>query len=323
MIHFRMITVLLLLTGIAGAAPVEEWNRTFDLGGVDLAKSVQQTSDGGYIIAGYNYGSDSEGAFLIKTDADGNQQWSRIFEGYANSVEQTVDGGYILLGGTYIGGIGLDIWLIKTDSAGNEVWKTTFKGNDVSARSVMQTSDQGYIIAGSFSPFSISSIIFGPNYDALLIKTDARGNEEWKKTYGGRGRDYASSVQQTEDGGYIIAGLTGEKFKGGDTVVANAWLIKTDIDGNKVWEKTFGGDGFDQFSSVQQTGDGGYILAGSTTSYGAGTLDIPFPVSDAWLVKVSGEPEGTAMPKKIPAFEALLFFITLAAVYVRGLWRGK
>lgn len=104
-----------------------------------------------------------------------------------------------------------------------------------------------------------------------------------------------------------------------------ALLLLTGIAGAapvEEWNSTFD-LGRDSATSVQQTGDGGYILAGSTTSYGAGTLDIPFTVSDAWLVKVSGEPVDAAVPKKTPAFEALLFFITLAAVYIRGLWRGK
>ncbi|CAG0956230.1 MAG: hypothetical protein OIN86_06740 [Candidatus Methanoperedens sp.] len=291
------------------AAGNEIWNRNFDFGGVDTANSVKQTGEGGYIIVGSNHGSGSEGALLIKTDANGNQQWNKSFEGFANYVQQTSDDGYIIVGGTMREGIGLDVWLVKTNTSGNKQWEKAFKGNDVIARSVVQTKDGGYMIAGWISSFTSS-------YDAWLIKTDVNGNKEWEKTFGGTGRDFAQSVQQTEDGGYIIAGLTGEEFKGGDTVEAKAWLIKTDIEGNKKWEKTFGGDGDDRFSSVQQTSNGSYIMAGQTTSYSAGANVSFFKGGNAWLVKVSEEPE-VVKTKKIPAFEsleALLLFIILLKI---------
>ena len=106
--------------------------------------------------------------------------------------------------------------------------------------------------------------------DFWLVKTDANGNKEWNKTFGGTDPDWARSVQQTSDGGYIIAGLT-ESYGAGSH---DFWLIKTDSNGNKEWDKTFGGIGYDEAYSVQQTSDGGYILVGSTTSYGAGSHDF-------------------------------------------------
>jgi hypothetical protein len=251
----------------------EVWNKTFDGGSLDSAFSVEQTSDGGYIIVGETYSSASNfDAWLIKTDSSGNEAWNKTFGGsdwdYGFSVEQTLDGGYIVAGGTNSYGAGdYDVWLIKTDSSGNETWNKTFGagGND-KGWSVQQTSDGGYIIAGY--KYSYGS------YDVWLIKTDSSGNGAWAKTFGGSSGDYGRSVKQTSDGGYIIAGYTYSYGAGSDDV----WLIKTDSSGNETWNKTFGAGGNDEGYSVQQTSDGGYIIAGRTNSYGAGDYDV-------WLIK--------------------------------------
>jgi hypothetical protein len=292
------------------------WDKTFGGIGYDVANAVQQTSDGGYILAGetYSFGAGDEDAWLIKTDANGNKVWDKTFGGIgydvANAVQQTSDGGYILAGYTVSFGAGSDdAWLIKTDASGetcdysvggncyeNESkWVKTFGGLDIdTVCSVQQTSDGGYILAGYTASFGAGF------YDAWLIKTDASGetcdysvggncyeNEsKWVKTFGGSGDDQAYSVQQTKDGGYILAGRTDSA--GSD----DAWLIKTDASGETCdysgggncyeneskWVKTFGGTSDDGASSVQQTKDGGYILAGYTESFGAGWVD-------AWLIK--------------------------------------
>jgi len=248
------------------------WAKTYGGAIDDIAYSVQQTSDGGYIVAG---GTESFGAggdiFLIKTDANGNITWAKTYGGTygdgASSVQQTSDGGYIVAG--YIGfydasedKYNFDIFLIKTDANGNIIWAKTYGGTSWDgASSVQQTSDGGYIVAGNTLSFGASGT------DIFLIKTDENGNIQWAKTYGGTDWDWAYSVQQTSDGGYIVAGYTYSFGADGDI-----FLIKTDANGNIIWAKTYGGTDVDLAYSVQQTSDGGYIVAGTTSSFGAGAV---------------------------------------------------
>jgi uncharacterized delta-60 repeat protein len=243
----------------------------------DYAFSARQTSDGGYIVVGYEYDTWGDDAFLIKTDAKGNIIWAKTYGGTgwdeANSVQQTSDGGYIVAGWTRSFGAGRnDIFLIRTDASGNIIWAKTYGGTSSDyANSVQQTSDGGYIVAGETRSFGA-----GRN-DIFLIKTDANGNVQWAKTYGGTRYDWPSSVQQTSDGGYIVAGGTWSFGAGRNDI----FLIKTDANGNIIWAKTYGGTDDDIANSVQQTSDGGYIVAGGTYSFGAGSADIFLIKTDA------------------------------------------
>ena len=261
----------------------EEWNRTFGGAGDDYGYSVQQTADGGYILAGdtRSYGAGDADIWLIKTDSKGNEQWSRTFGGAEadlldrGAVRQTSDGGYVITGYTYSYGAGADdadVWLIKTDENGNEQWNRTFGGEGLDwGHSVRQTSDGGYVIAGRIIP-----PYAGARADAWLIKTDSNGAEEWNMTFGAGGCEYAASVQQTADDGYIMTGRT-TSF---GAIEADAWLIRTDSDGIEEWNRTFGGANYDYGYSVQQTSDGGYVIAGSTNGR-----------QDVWLIKT--RPDGT------------------------------
>ncbi len=269
----------------------QQWSRKFGGTGDHSVYSVQNTLDGGYILAGVK----SRDAILVKTDSNGSEQWSKTFglDGIITPsyVRETPDGGYILI---------VDIlWdehlhdnirrmdtvlLLKTDSKGIEQWNRTFGGSDINRiYSVQNTLDGGYILAGDTGRWAESE-------DAWLLKTDANGNEEWNKSFGLDGFDSVYSVVQTSDGGYVLAG-TIDTAKNPDLKGQilyedyDAWLFKTDANGNLEWSKTIGGLKRDEARFVQETKNGGYIIAG-TTEYSSGDRE-------SWLVKVSGEPEGT------------------------------
>ena len=204
-------------------------------------------------------GVESEDGLTLFTKNFGGNLWD-----YGNSVQQTIDGGYIITGEISSSENGSsDIWLIKTDSEGQEEWNQTFDGNDRDyGKSVKQTVDGGYIIIGS-----TGSDYY---YDVWLIKTDPKGTEEWNQTFGGDNKDYGNSVQQTIDGGYIITGEISSSGNGSSDVL----LIKTDQQGQEEWIQTFGGSDYDIGNSIEQTYDGGYIITGSTRSYGNGSSDV-------------------------------------------------
>ncbi|MCP4725767.1 MAG: hypothetical protein GY863_12060 [bacterium] len=191
------------------------------------------------------------------------------------SVVQTSDGGYVFIGVTESFGNGkADIYLIRTDQRGDTLWTKTYGGteND-NGWSVLQSRDEGFVVTGYTESYGEG------NSDIFLLKTDAHGDQEWLKTYGGPGDEYGWHFQQTIDGGFIIAAQTGGDRK---TSNVDAYLIKTDHKGNIVWSNTYGGDGVDRIYSVQVTEDNGYIACGTTDSFGAGNID-------AYVIRIDSE----------------------------------
>ena len=256
------------------------WDKTFGGVGLDEGSSVEQTPDGGYIIAGFTESSSPSGsdAWLIKTDADGDTVWSRAFGGeradWGTSVGRTMDGGYFVAGYTYsYGAGGGDMWLVKTDATGNRIWDRTFGGaGRDDGYSAQQTLDGGYVIAGNTESYGAGDA------DMWLVKTDAAGDTVWTRSFGGTSGDYGRSVQQTRDGGFIVVGITSSFGAAWD----NVWLVRADAHGDTLWTRTYDGEDTDGGSSVRQTMDGGYIITGTTYSYGAGWADI-------WLIRTDAE----------------------------------
>ncbi|TKJ39761.1 hypothetical protein CEE37_10815 [candidate division LCP-89 bacterium B3_LCP] len=255
----------------------EEWNQTFGGAFDDRGYSVQETSDGGYIVVGFTDVGDYD-VYLIKIDASGVEQWNRPIGGSDDdrgySVQQTSDSGYIIAGYTMSYGAGeKDVYLVKTDASGSQQWSQVFGGSDDDyGKSVQQASDGGYIIAGYTSSYGAGGS------DVYLVKTDEFGIEQWSQTFGGLDSDMGHSVRQTSDGGYIIAGST---YSFGAAYM-NIYLIKTDYSGNQQWSQALGGQFNDYGECVQQTSNGGYIIAGRTESYGAGGTDV-------WLIHLDSE----------------------------------
>lgn len=276
----KTLGLVFVLTGILATAclaqlPDSLWSRAIGGFYADECYSVQQTSDSGYILAGTtaSSGAGADDFWLVKTNANGDSLWSHTFGGSDRdrcySAQQTSDGGYILAGETYSFGAGSDdFWLVKTDENGDSLWSRTFGGNgDECCASVRQTSDGGYILAGHTYSFAVGWA------DFWLVKTDVNGYSLWSRSFGRNDTDYCFSVQQTLDGGYIMAGYTRSFGAGG----RDFWMVKTDEDGDSLWSRTFGGPLDEECASVQETWDG-YILAGRTSSFGAGNHDF-------WLVK--------------------------------------
>jgi len=254
-----------------------EWDRTFGGSNDDGARSIVQTTDDGYVVAGFtsSKGAGKEDVWVIRFDPGGNMLWDKTFGGsnldLAYSIIQTTDGGYAVAGLTESKGAGeVDAWVIKLDHGGNIVWDKTFGGSDHEfGKSIIQTIDGDYIVAGSTRSKGAGS------FDAWVIKLDHGGNIVWDKTFGGSGYDWANDIIQTTDSGYAIAGFTSSKGAGKFDV----WVIKLDQEGNMLWNKTFGGSEDEWAGPIIQTIDGDYIVAGSTQSKGDGKLDV-------WLVKL-------------------------------------
>lgn len=272
--------------------------------GDDRGSCVQQTADGGFIIAGYlenmpldNY---NYGAWLVKTDAAGNVEWEESYGGDAEAkaffVQQAPDEGYIVTGYKETSPSEYDLWLFKVKpdtlalKPGELEWERTYGEAD--------KWECGYCVLAELDGSEIRYIVAGDRDEALsqysdawLFKTDAAGTTLWSNTYGNAlKQDYARSVVRTLDGGYLIAG----EIQISDTDV-NAWMIKTDASGNYSWEADFGkttgetADNTDRFSCVIQSSDGGYVLAGETNSYSV--LDY-----DAWMIKTDDSGQVTPPP---------------------------
>ena len=247
-------------------APASTFAKTIGGGGDDFAYSITQSSDGGYVVAGWteSFGAGSEDIYVVKLDSSGNVVWTKTIGGSltdgAGSIIQSSDGGYVVAGGTLSFGAGYaDFYVVKLDSSGNVLWTKTIGGsNDDEAISIIQSSDGGYVVAGETSSFGAGG------WDIYVVKLDSSGNVQWTKTIGGSNDDEAKSIIQSNDGGYVVVGRT---WSFGAGYGYDFYVVKLDSWGNVVWTKTIGGGDSDDANSVIQSSDGGYVVAGSTRSF--------------------------------------------------------
>jgi len=269
---FSFFISLVLFLQLSAIKLYPGWFKHYGGTGKDLAESIQQTSDGGYIVAGhtlsYTYGQ--KDFSIYKLNSSGIKDWFKHYGGTSDdecrSIQQTSDGGYVVAGYTESFAYGLwDFAIYKLDSNGNKVWFKHYggTGND-QGWSIQQTSDGGYIVAGDTNSYTYG------NSDIAIYKLNSSGNKVWFKHYGGTGNDYGSSIQQTSDGGYIVAGYTSSYTYGNQ----DFGIYKLNSSGNKVWFKHYGGGSYDGAKSIQQTTDGGYILAGYTDTFTNGSYDF-------------------------------------------------
>ena len=286
------------ITALNIQQPTIEWEKTLGGDEFDYFRCIQQTSDGGYIAFGEKEQDNMNYAWLLKLDANGNEEWSVVSQNLngstydtvdlANVVIETSDGSYLACGLSEMYFSEYSMWastgyLWKVDSSGETDWLNRYLDVSEEVEGLVPFNiielDDGYIASG----FAIIVTGLEPlsyTLDGALFKTDVNGNLEWYKKYdGGRDQDVFNSLCITNDGGYFLSGASATF-----TVSESSfWMLKTDSEGTMQWEQMFSGPGAD-FSPVRgcgQTDDGGYIMCGMTESYGAGKWDI-------WLIKTDG-----------------------------------
>jgi len=257
-----------------------EWDRTFTNSTVDKAMSVCENVSGGYAILGTTDAGGTTDLLLIKTDTLGVEQWRQTYgitgvNDLAGEVKQTSDGGYILVGSSGPNTTDWDVYLVKVTSSGVLSWSQRLGAADVNeyGYAVEQLSDGSYVISGETNVNGLA--------DALMMKASNIGIEVWSSTFGGPGVDVGYDVAIDDDGDYLMGGKTSSYSLGGQ----DFYIVKANPSGEMVWSTNFGGTATDEAVSVSPTLDGGYLLGGTTASYGAGN-------SDFYMVKFVDPPPG-------------------------------
>ena len=289
------------------SAPVIEWQRSFGGSGADFAWSTQQTSDGGYIVAGASNSTNgdvtgNQGSYdywVIRLDASGTMLWERTLGGSAHdearSVQQTLDGGFVVAGWSHSSDGDVtankgdsDFWVAKLDDSSNLIWENSFGGSGQErAYNIQQTMDGGFIIAGSTA--SNNGDVTGNKGmgDNWLVRLDASGNLLWQRTYGGNQWDEAWSVVETPDGGFVVAGHTWSNNGDvtGNKGAVDWWITRLDASGNLIGQRTLGGTNIEVPFSIRQTSDDGFIIAGYSLSNN-GDVSGNKGGEDYWIVKL-------------------------------------
>lgn len=244
----------------AQVAPQIEWQKPLGGTGMDLPAATVRLPNGGYLVAGTTRSTDGD-----VTSLHGNKS---------------------------------DVWLVQLDALGQLLWQKTYGGSwDETAAALQRTSDGGSILAGTArsSDGDVSGLHGSPLAgDAWVVKFDADGGIQWQRALGGSDQDAANAVQQTADGGYVVAGWTrsSDGDVGSNHGIQDAWIVKLDADGGTEWKRSLGGSGTDAATSILQTDDGGYIVAGYSDSDNGDASGLHGEF-DGWLVKLGpkGMPE--------------------------------
>ena len=297
----------LCLTQVFAQAPALQWQSALGGSDLDRAYAVQQTTDGGYIIAGDTRSNDGDVTgnhggwdfWVVKLDASGEMEWQKALGGsledVANCIQQTTDGGYIVAGktasndGDVTGNNGTwDFWVVKLDAVGAIVWQKTLGGSALdSASSTQKTDDCGYIVARW--PGSTDGDVTGNHgqNDFWVVKLDAAGSIVWQKALGGSDIDIAYSVHQLASGAYVVAGQT--YSSDGDVMgfhgLHDIWIVKLTSSGSLLWQRVYGGTWGELTYSIQETSDGGFIVAGNTNSNDGDIVCSPI-VGGFWVLKL-------------------------------------
>jgi|GEM_PF-328798 len=255
------------------------WEKVFGGSSDDIGKSVRQTADGGYVFTGCtkSFGVGDYDVVLTKTDALGNEQWTKTFGGAGDDSGEelciTADGGYVITGTSRSFGAGdMDIYVIKADTNGELAWTKTYGGSsDDSGSSVIETAGNKLLVLGTTNSFGSGLS------DLYLLKIASDGTELWTKVIGGTDAETAASLRAANDGGFIITGSTASFGEGAE----DFYLVHTDANGDVTWARTYGGIKTENAYSVSATADGGYLVAGSTGSFGVDGLDLYLVKADS------------------------------------------
>lgn len=259
-----LLAVLVVSTVWAQPDPDTLWTRTYGGELPDRAYCIDETHDGGFIIAGKTENF-PYGIYLVMINSQAETLWTRTYNEPDNciySIQQTVDGEFIMAGSFSASGTGgHDFFIMKTDNRGDTLWTRRFGGDcDDVAYSVKETSEGGYIAVGYYKrPISY---MFCDSDDIYIVKLDPGGDTEWTIILEDPNDDIAYDVQQTSDGGYVIAGTKGSPGN------KDYYLVKTNGLGDTLWTRTYGGTAIDRCYALDHTSDGGYVLSGKTTRSG-------------------------------------------------------
>jgi uncharacterized delta-60 repeat protein len=269
-----------------------EWQKTYGGPDEDEAVSVQETTDGGYVVAGEtkSFGAGDWDIWILKLDDKGAIEWQKTYGGEgletcsADPIQQTPDGGYVVTGRTASFGAGeQDVWVLRLKADGDIKWQKTYGGSSYEeAHAVRRTLDGGFAVAGFTASFGKGG------WDVWVLKLSEAGAVQWQKTFGGENNEWAWSVYETADGGCVVAGET-QSFGSGPL---DFWILKLAEDGTLDWQKVYGAEDEDWGESIRQTADGGYVAVGATESFATGDDDD----WDWWVLKLDKHGEIPGCP---------------------------